>query len=64
MKSSRLAGHTLPNEGRISDNTGWIKVGATQCSCGEESPVLSSDNARKQWHTTHKDQVRQQSADA
>lgn len=58
-RSTRIAGHTLPNEGRIFDGPSRITEGPTSCSCGAESPFLSSDSARQQWHATHKDEVRQ-----
>ncbi len=50
----RLPGHTLANEGRIYEiyegGIYRVNVGSTRCSCGEESPVLPSDNARRVWH--------------
>ncbi len=50
MRNTRLSGHTLPNEGRIYEGGIYrADVGATRCSCGEESPVLPSDNARRVW---------------
>ncbi|RKR92681.1 hypothetical protein BDK92_7158 [Micromonospora pisi] len=55
---ARLAGHTLPAEGRIFDQGSRIREGATACSCGEPSPVLPSDNARREWHAEHKTEVR------
>lgn len=59
MKSNRLAGHELPNEGRAYNAGNWIvRVGATRCSCGEVSPILQSATARKRWHRQHKDDVR------
>lgn len=61
MKNTRLAGHTLPDEGRIRDTDGyWTKTGAAVCSCGEKSEPLSSDNARRRWHSQHKQQARPQ----
>jgi hypothetical protein len=65
MRSNRLAGHELPNEGRIFPTGSFYSVpkGSTRCSCGEESPVLSSVNARKRWHREHKDAVRAAAGD-
>lgn len=62
MRSNRLVGHTLPNEGRISDGAYWLARGPAVCSCGATSDVLPSDNARKAWHALHKDEVRNQAA--
>ncbi len=58
--STRLVGHVLPNEGRIYEPWGQpITVGPARCTCGAESPVLTSDNARKKWHRdVHKPAVR------
>lgn len=50
MKVTRLAGHTLPNEGRIYENGYRITEGPTACSCGEQSPVFCSDSGRRNWH--------------
>lgn len=60
MKPNRLAGHTLPNEGRVRDAAGWLGngPGRARCSCGERSPNLSSTAARKLWHRDHKDDIR------
>jgi hypothetical protein len=59
MKSTRLAGHTLPDEGRIRDSDGyWIATGPAVCSCGETSDELPSDNARRRWHRNHKQTVK------
>lgn len=59
MRSNRLAGHELPNEGRIYWNGIYIvREGQTRCSCGVESPTLPSANARRRWHANHKDEVR------
>lgn len=62
MRANRLAGHTLPNEGAIRDGIYIVTVGSTRCSCGIESPVLPSDNARRKWHRDHKDTIRAQEA--
>ncbi len=61
MESTRLAGHSLPNEGRIKDPSGygWLVVGPATCSCGAQSEPLTTDNARKRWHRdVHKAAVR------
>lgn len=62
MKSNRLAGHVIKNEGRLGNaNTPWSQrhaMGAIQCSCGDWSPQLPSTNARREWHREHKDDVR------
>lgn len=52
---SRLAGHTLPNEGRVHGDD--APFGRARCSCGEASEVLNSDNARKAWHREHKQEL-------
>lgn len=64
--STRLPGHGLLREGKPWTRVGsdWIEVhsghhGRGRCSCGEASPVLSSDAARKRWHRdAHKPEVR------
>jgi hypothetical protein len=58
VRSNRLAGHTLPNEGRVFGYQLGCMVGSARCSCGEESPSLPSANARKKWHREHKDKIR------
>ena len=60
MKSNRLAGHELPNEGRIRDAAGWLSngPGRARCSCGMRSPKLSNTSKRKTWHRDHKDDLR------
>lgn len=67
-KSTQLAGHGLQAEGMpyVRDpRTGtWVGTcmtweGHGLCSCGEASPVLPSNNARKRWHReVHKPEVR------
>jgi hypothetical protein len=59
MKPSRLAGHTLPHEGRLTSDyhAPGNGPGVATCSCGEQSPVLPSTNARKAWHREHKQQT-------
>lgn len=65
--STRLPGHGLYAEGKACDPdqhyaymmTGE-KTGRGLCSCGEQSPVLDSDNARRRWHReVHKPEVRE-----
>jgi len=60
MTPNRLAGHILPNEGRINTNgLGTAQpCGPARCSCGATSGVLHSANARRRWHRQHKDEVR------
>jgi hypothetical protein len=61
MRSNRLAGHTLPNEGKLRDASGWLAPyveGPARCSCGDWSPRLPSAYARKKWHREHKDKIR------
>lgn len=60
MRANRLAGHILPDEGRIFGNgVGHAKPeGRAECSCGAASEVLPSAKARKAWHRAHKDAVR------
>ncbi|GGM27981.1 hypothetical protein GCM10011608_11030 [Micromonospora sonchi] len=59
MKSTRLAGHALPYEGRVKDSHGqFVAVGPAVCSCGAISGPLTSANARKRWHAEHKAAVR------
>jgi hypothetical protein len=36
---------------------GWSRTGRGECSCGERSPVLESNAARKRWHREHKAEV-------
>jgi hypothetical protein len=67
MASTRLAGHALQHEGKPykpGELNPWLRAygtssGAGLCECGETSPVLGSDAARKRWHRdVHKPQVR------
>jgi hypothetical protein len=59
MRSNRLAGHELRNEGKVYDVGGWpVLIGSGRCTCGERSPVLPTPAARKRWHREHKDTVR------
>lgn len=54
-RSTRLAGHTLPNEGDVRDAHGYkLRAASTQCSCGEQSPILSNTAQRRKWHAEHK----------
>lgn len=56
--NTRVAGHALPNEGRVRDAYGyWTNEGTAVCSCGARSDSLSSTNARKRWHAEHKQQI-------
>jgi hypothetical protein len=58
MRANRLAGHILPNEGRL--NAGRTAEGRAQCSCGATSEVLPSASARRRWHREeHKERVRE-----
>jgi len=63
VRSNRLAGHTLPYEGRVFDardpriNRLVNGPGRAQCSCGEWSPDMPSTNARRKWHRAHKADV-------
>lgn len=54
MTVSRLAGHTLPTEGRIYVNSYRIAEGPAVCSCGWQSDLLTSDSARQKAHRQHK----------
>lgn len=56
----RLAGHSLPNEGRVHDGHGQGYTngpGRVQCSCGEHSPELPNTAQRRKWHRQHKADV-------
>jgi hypothetical protein len=66
-KNTRLAGHTLRNEGQpfVKDRItgGWCRnmggwKGVALCSCGAASPELVHNNERKRWHRDHKEEVR------
>ncbi len=56
MNVTRMAGHTLPNEGRIYVNSYRQLIGPAVCSCGDQSEDLPSDSARRKWHRDHKQQ--------
>lgn len=59
---NRLAGHTLPNEGKIWNGIRLASSfeGRATCSCGEESPTeLKNAERRRIWHRRHKDDVRE-----
>jgi hypothetical protein len=62
MKSNRLAGHELRNEGRVYvPGSGYVsRVQARgKCSCGATSGRLLPNAAqRKAWHREHKASVR------
>lgn len=55
LQSTRLAGHSLPHEGKLPDgNGGWLKEGPARCQCGETSPVMPNTHSRQRWHRDHK----------
>jgi hypothetical protein len=67
MRNTRLSGHGLNSEGAAYERGGytgnaWVPArswtGVALCECGETSPVLESNGARKRWHAQHKDAVR------
>ena len=62
MKNTRLAGHSLPLEGRVQMGGRLLGngngTGRARCSCGEESPLLPSTRARRAWHRDHKNDIR------
>lgn len=74
MKRTALRGHALRGEGAAyvrrdedelfwsTDKDPWVKArgwsGVGLCECGEPSPVLDTNNARKRWHADHKDKIR------
>jgi hypothetical protein len=67
MASTRLTGHALQHEGKPfapGETSPWLRVygsstGVALCECGQTSPVLESDGARKRWHRdVHKPAVR------
>jgi len=70
MTGTRLSGHALCAEGKPCKRTSRHRTppfsydiirsstGSALCECGEKSPVLESDGARKRWHRQHKEQVR------
>lgn len=56
-----IKGHGLSGEGhdvhredgsriRYPEYRNGSRIGCARCSCGELSPLLSSDNQRKKWH--------------
>ncbi|WP_159601603.1 hypothetical protein [Agromyces humi] len=62
--NTRLAGHTLANEGApFNDNgarigyRGTSGEGRGKCSCGELSDVVASGGARRRWHADHKAEI-------
>jgi len=64
-QDTRLSGHTLYAEGKpcVPDakyayNLVDGPVGRGLCSCGEQSPELGSNSARRRWHRDHKEAVR------
>lgn len=70
---TRVAGHTLRNEGAAFEMwtafpqgearpirvrwNGTSGIGFALCSCGARSPILNSANLRKAWHRNHKTEV-------
>jgi len=60
VKPNRLAGHTMPDEGRLYDARGMrIYRGRARCSCGAESEqVYTSGTRRRGWHFDHKNAIR------
>lgn len=59
--STKLAGHTLPREGRISNGIQYVSAieAKAVCSCGEESSELYHNaEQRKRWHRRHKEDIR------
>jgi hypothetical protein len=69
--TTRLSGHVLRGEGKPCRRTSKHRTppysyeiihgtssGRALCECGEKSPELDSDGARKRWHRQHKEQVR------
>lgn len=54
--SRRLAGHGLFWGGKADHPTGraYCGLGPALCECGERSPDLPTNNARKEWHRGHK----------
>lgn len=62
--TTRLAGHAMSWEGQALDSTGRFadrnsrSAGRTRCECGQWSPELPSNGARKRWHREHKTAVR------
>ena len=66
-RNTRLAGHALRSEGKPCEPVpggGWCRrrgwLGRALCECGERSPDLGTDGARKRWHAEHKQAVREQ----
>lgn len=57
--STRLAGHGLPNEGRIDNHGTSNRRGRGRCECGATSPELRNTAQRKLWHGDHKASIRQ-----
>lgn len=58
--SARVSGHTLRHEGQAFNERGvrdGTANGYGRCSCGAQSPWLTSDYQRKDWHRRHKSEV-------
>lgn len=74
MRNSRLAGHSLIDEGspHTADGrrilrgnwTGTSGIGHAKCSCGALSDELDSGTKRRKWHQDHKASIRQGATDA
>ena len=67
MRRTALKGHALRSEGKpyargSDEQEPWIRTGAWSgvalCECGETSPVLTTDGARRRWHAGHKEEMR------
>jgi hypothetical protein len=65
--TGRVPGHGLRAEGRPCEPDGYGRggyvlrrgfLGRALCECGERSPDLDSNAARKRWHVQHKEEVR------
>lgn len=64
MRRTALRGHALRGEGNAyvrGDEEPWIRArgwdGHGLCECGEVSPSLDTNNARKRWHAKHKNEI-------
>jgi hypothetical protein len=55
----RLSGHSLLFEGQPCGLNFYARSGngSGKCSCGELSPILPTNAARKRWHREHKADV-------
>lgn len=58
MRSTRIAGHGLRNEGRVYDAAGQrTNVGQGRCECGWTTEEYASDANRRRAHASHKQDV-------